>query len=78
MLEESGFTVDMIEPYSKHLPLTSLTTSVSPKNSERIHAIVDGLTDEQKRAMNVAEIDGEIYINHWYVMLSAHLDPKLL
>ncbi len=78
MLEESGFIVDVIEPYSKHLPLTSLTTSVSPKNSERIHAIVDGLTDEQKRAMNVAEIDGVIYLNHWYVMLSAHLDPKLL
>ncbi len=77
LLEASGFTVDVIEPYSKHLPLTSLTTSVSPKNTERIHAIVKDLTDEQKRAMNVVEVNGEFCLNHWYVMLSAHLDPKV-
>lgn len=78
LLEASGFIVDLIEPYSKHLPLTSLTTHVSPKNTERIHAIVNDLTDEQKRAMNVVAIDGEIHLNHWYVMLSAHLDSRVL
>jgi ubiquinone/menaquinone biosynthesis C-methylase UbiE len=67
-----GFTVDQIEPYSRHLPLSSLTTNVSPKNAERIHSIVNNLTQEQRRVMNVTEIGGEAYLNHWYVMLSAH------
>jgi hypothetical protein len=70
-LEASGFTVDLIEPYSKQLPLTSLTANVSQKETERIHAIVNGLTDVQRHAMNVIEIDGEASLNHWYVMLSA-------
>jgi len=77
LLEASGFTVDVIEPYSKHLPLTSLTTNVSPKNTEKIHAIVNNLTEVQKKMMNVAVFDGELYLNHWYVMLSAHLAPRV-
>ena len=72
LLEGCGFAVDMIEPYSKRLPLTSLTTDVSPKNTGRIRAIVNNLSDDQRRAMNVTEIDGDIYLNHWYVTLSAH------
>ena len=75
LLEACDFAVDLVEPYSKHLPLTSLTTSVLGENAEKIRAIVKGLTDEQRKAMNVAEIDGEIYLNHWFVMLSAHLAP---
>lgn len=78
MLQASGFKVDLIEPYSKNLPLTSLTTSVSPKNTERIQTIVNELTHERRRAMHVDEINGEIFINHWYLMLSAHLDPTIL
>jgi hypothetical protein len=73
LLEASGFTVDEVEPYSKNLPLTSLTTNVPRKNAERIRAIVKGLSDEQRKAMNVVEKAGELYLNHWYVMLSVHL-----
>jgi ubiquinone/menaquinone biosynthesis C-methylase UbiE len=78
LLEAVGFTVDQIDPYSRHLPLSSLTTNVSSKNTERIHAIVNNLTQEQKRVMNVIEVGGETYLNHWYVMLSAHLADKPL
>ena len=72
LLEASGFAVDVMEPYFKHLPLTSLTANVSPESSEKIRAIVKRLTDEQRKTMNVVEIGGEVYLNHWYVMLSAH------
>jgi len=72
LLERCGFTVDLIEPYSRQLPLTSLTTDVSPKNTERIHDILKGLTELQREAMNVADIGGEVYLNHWYVILLAH------
>lgn len=76
LLEGCDFVVDLIEPYSKRLPLTSLTTNVSPKNIERIHAIVNHLNDDQKGAMNVTEKDGEVYLNHWYITLSAHLTAQ--
>jgi ubiquinone/menaquinone biosynthesis C-methylase UbiE len=76
LLEGCGLAVDLVEPYSKHLPLTSLTTNVSRKNAGKIHSIVKGLTDEQRKTMNVTETDGKTYLNHWYVMLSAHLAPR--
>ena len=56
LLEASGFEADVVEPYSKHLPLTSLTANASPESAEKIRAIVKRLTDEQRKAMNVDEI----------------------
>jgi hypothetical protein len=72
LLESSGFTVDLVEPYTKHLPLTSLTTNVPSDKTQKIYAIINELTYAQRKAMKVLEKDGELYLNHWYVMLSAH------
>jgi len=72
LLESSGCTVDVIQPYTKHLPLTSLTANVSLENTQRIRSIVDGLKCDQRKAMNVVEKDGEVHLNHWFIMLSAH------
>ena len=74
MLEEAGFTVEAVEPYTKHRPLTSLTEGVSPENVRRIQAIVDSLSDSQTQAMNVVGKDGQVYLNHWYVMIGATSD----
>jgi SAM-dependent methyltransferase len=71
MLEARGFRVEEVEPYTQHRPLTSLTDGVSPQNVERIHRVLNGLTDEQRHALNFVEVDGERHCNHWYVMLSA-------
>ena len=76
MLEMSGFSVALAEPYFKHLPLTSLTTNVSRENTEKIQAIVEGLNNRQWKAMNGREIDGVIHLNHWYVMICASLRRK--
>lgn len=72
MLESFGFTIDVVEPYIKHRPLTELTKNVSPNNTEKIMKIVDNLTDDQMKAMNVISKDGQIYLNHWYIIISAH------
>lgn len=72
LLESSGLTVDLVEPYTKHLPLTSLTTNVPLEKAQKVHAIINELTYAQRKAMKVLEKDGELYLNHWYVMLSAH------
>jgi ubiquinone/menaquinone biosynthesis C-methylase UbiE len=71
MLGEAGFTVETVEPYTKHRPLTSLTEGVSPENVRKICAIVDGLSDGQKQAMHVTEKEGQVHLNHWYVMIGA-------
>jgi ubiquinone/menaquinone biosynthesis C-methylase UbiE len=71
MLEEAGFVVQTVEPYARHRPLTSLTDGVSTENIQKIHALLDGLTSDQRQALNLAERQGQLYLNHWYVMISA-------
>jgi hypothetical protein len=71
MLEAAGFEIDVVEAYTRHRPLSSLTNDVSAHNVELIHSIISLLNDQQRAAMNVAEVDGAIYTNHWFVMLAA-------
>lgn len=74
MLVEAGFVVDVVEPYTKHRPLSSLTYGVSPENVREIERILDALTGEQREAFNLVEHDGERHLNHWYVMVAARKD----
>ena len=70
MLGDLGFTIKVVEPYTRHRLLSSLADNVSPENTARIHKIVTSLNDEQRRAMNIVEKDGETHINHWFVMVA--------
>ncbi|MBN1352978.1 class I SAM-dependent methyltransferase [candidate division KSB1 bacterium] len=70
MLEHEGFRIDKIAPYVKHRPLTSLTDGVSPTKQRAIHRILRRLNDSQRFALNLIEIDGQAWINHWYVMIA--------
>ncbi len=70
MLEENGFHVETLEPYIQHRPLTSLTRDVSDENVKRIHSTLDRLSGSQKEAFHLVEINGELYLNHWYVLVS--------
>ncbi len=70
LLDAAGLVVDAVETYSLHRPLSSLTSQVAAPNVARINAIVAGLRPAQREAMHVEEIDGQIYFNHWYVMLA--------
>ena len=72
LLAEAGFITEIIEPYIKHRPLTSLTTNVNEQNVRQIHTRLAALTDEERDKLNLIERDGELQINHWYVMLAAH------
>jgi len=70
MLREAGFEVAAVEPYTKHRPLSSLTAGVAPDNVAEIHRIIASLDEAQRVAMSVVEKDGEIYTDHWYVMVA--------
>jgi len=72
-LAQIGFVVESIEPYTRHRPLTSLTDDVSPENVRRIHAILGNLDPEQREKLNLVNVNGQLYLNHWYLTLSAHV-----
>lgn len=71
MLKDAGFVVETVEAYTKHRPLTSLTKDVDEENVRKIHALLDRLDAQQREALNLKEVNGELRINHWYVLLSA-------
>jgi len=69
MLHEADCNVEVVEPYTKHRPLSAFTNGVEPESVAEIERIVAGLDEAQRAALNVIEKDGEIYLNHWYVMI---------
>ncbi len=71
MLASASFTVEVVEPYTKHRPLTSLTEGVSPENIALIEAVLTRLSPEQRNALNLTEVEGKRYLNHWYVLIAA-------
>lgn len=71
MLKEAGFAVELAELYTKHRPQTSLTKDVRDENVRKIHARIVALNEQQRQALCLAEVKGELYINHWYILLAA-------
>jgi SAM-dependent methyltransferase len=71
MLAACGLVVETVETYTRHRPLTALTDGVSSGNVARIHAILNDLTDLQRESLNLADVNGIPFINHWYVLIAA-------
>jgi len=71
MLEDAGFVVEVVEPYTRHRPVTSLTNGVSEENVRKIHETLAELTDAQREAFNLVDKNGQLHLNHWFVLLSA-------
>lgn len=71
MIAMAGFTLEAIEPYTKHRPLTSLTEGVAPERVAQITAVLAQLSPDERHALNVTDVGGEPYLNHWYVLLAA-------
>ncbi len=69
LMHEAGFLVEVVEPYTKHRPLSAFTNGVEPESIIEIERIVAGLNEAQCAALNATEKDGEVYLNHWYVMV---------
>ncbi len=71
MLERLGFSTERVEPYIRHRPLSSLTEGVSWENVQSIHEVLQRLSDGHRQALSLRDVNGEPYINHWYVIISA-------
>jgi len=71
MMQDAGFAVEAVETYKRHRPISSLTKSVSEENVRKIHEVVTGFTPAQRETFNLVEKNGELHLNHWFVMVSA-------
>lgn len=72
LLEEAGFAVEAVEPYLQPRPLaSSLVERAAPEDARAIYAFIEGLDEVQRQALGLREVEGTLYINHWYVMLAA-------
>ncbi len=69
MMQNAGCKTEVVEPYTKHRPLSAFTHGVEPESVAEIEHIIASLNEVQHATLNVAEKDGEIYLNHWYVMV---------
>jgi DNA-directed RNA polymerase specialized sigma24 family protein len=71
MLEDAGFLVETVETYTRHRPLSSLTEGVSEENVRKIQETLAGLDAAQREAFNLIEKDGQLHLNHWFVLVAA-------
>lgn len=67
MMQEAGCKIETNETYTKHRPLSAFTNGVDATDVVEIESIVARLKADQRTLLNVAEKDGEVYLNHWYV-----------
>jgi ubiquinone/menaquinone biosynthesis C-methylase UbiE len=71
MLEEAGFAVREVAPYTIHRSLTALTRDVADEGVRAIRARIAALTPDEREKLSLVEKDGEPHHNHWFVMLAA-------
>jgi hypothetical protein len=71
MLGETNFSVEAVETYIRHRPLSSLTKGVSAANVSKINDTLARFTADQREVFNLVEKDGELYLNHWFVLVAA-------
>ncbi len=71
MLADAGFEVHRIESYVRHRPLSAFTHGVSSENVARIHRRIAALGEHEREGLDLREVEGEPYLNHWYVLVAA-------
>jgi len=71
MLSEAGFRVESIETYMRHRPLSALTNGVPEENVGKIHETLARFSESQRKIFNLVEKEGELYLNHWFVLAAA-------
>jgi ubiquinone/menaquinone biosynthesis C-methylase UbiE len=71
MLEDAEFSVEVVETYTRHRPISALTANVSEENVRKIKEIFAAFTPAQRAIFDLKEEDGQLHHNHWFVMVSA-------
>jgi ubiquinone/menaquinone biosynthesis C-methylase UbiE len=71
VLEGHHFRIDHLSQYIEHRPISSLTDGASDADAAEIMATLKALEMDQREALNLVEVDGQLHLNHWYVVVKA-------
>lgn len=71
LLGAHGLQVEAVETYRRSRPIASYTTGALPEDQTEVHRLVAAYTEDEKTAVGYREEKGEIYLDHWYVILIA-------
>jgi SAM-dependent methyltransferase len=71
MLEEAGFQVETIEPFSQLRPISHMKQGVTATRAAEIDRIMSRLTERQKLVLQATQRDGELRHLHFLVMIAA-------
>jgi ubiquinone/menaquinone biosynthesis C-methylase UbiE len=71
MLVKAGFQISVPETYRRHLPLTSITEYLDEGTAAKIFSFIKDLQPRTKYRLGVEERDGDLWIDHFYVMVSS-------
>jgi ubiquinone/menaquinone biosynthesis C-methylase UbiE len=71
MVKDAGFSVDTVEEYVQHHPLSAFTVGVDADDVAEIRRVVEGLTPRQRDVLDVREVDGQPHLRHFYLTVVA-------
>ena len=71
MVSAAGLDPKDFRTYVRNLPLTRLTGTAEKADAEEIMRLVASFDDEMKNKFGHRTVNGEVHINHWFVMLTA-------
>ena len=71
MLEETGFKIESMQPFSRLRPLNHLKRDVTGNEAAEIDQLMSKLTERQKAVLQVTSRDGELHHLHFFVMIAA-------
>lgn len=71
MLEEAGFRVESLEPFSLLRPISQLKRDAAAVSAAEIDRVMAALTERQRSVMQVTHRDGELHHLHFFVMIAA-------
>ncbi|MDD1772775.1 MAG: methyltransferase domain-containing protein [Methanomassiliicoccales archaeon] len=70
-LSRAGLNVREKQEYSRHLPLSSLTSNADKDDAARIENLVANLPIELKQLMGIEMVEGVTYIDHYFISIKA-------
>ncbi len=70
-LRTVGMKVEKVHQYRRHLPLTSLTGNAEEGNAREIERVVAALPSDLRDRMAVEEVEGDTYLDHYFITLQA-------
>ncbi len=71
MLRKAGLASIEVHEYRRHLPLSTMTWNAEPDDGREIDRTVAALPLELKERMAVVELDGEMFMDQYYIILRA-------